>query len=665
MDRRRFLETCGVTAGAGALLNVLNWTVSAQEAVPRPNILWLLAEDFSPHLGCYGDPDAITPAIDALADDGLRYTRAYSHAPVCAPARSTLFTGMSPACLGSQQMRTVVAKPDHVRCFTEYLHDAGYYCFNGMSLGGKDHNRGVQSKDDFNFRTPSGTWDARFTPRMTDPEQIRKAHWSACTDGQPFFGLIGFVCTHQSQYGRTETPKQARHLIPLVKDNELKDRARLTIPPYHPDTPEVREIWGRYKDAATNADHQVARVIEMLKQDGLYDDTIVIFFGDHGHGIPGGKRWLWDSGLRVPLIVRVPEKYQHLLPESRVGVTDRMVSFEDFAPSMLRLGGVPIPDHMEGKPFLGAKSLPKRDLVYGIRDRIDGVYELIRSVRDERYHYMRNFFPHDGAHAEWIEWEWAPHMLRSMRELHNRGALSGRQDMFFANSRPAEELYDMTNDPDQMYNLADDPKHQSALMRLRNACFEHMKQIGDLGLLPEYECWKRAEGRTQHDIATDPRLNPVDRLLAAAVLTGQRDPANLPELVKLLDDADAGVRWWGTVGLAALGKDAEPATEALRQTLRDEAPDPRIGAAQALCTLGHEQEALPVLIKALQHESIFVRLRALNALLRIGDKARPALPHVRAARMDRTTAQIVPYHLDNTINTFLTRFGEDPLPRTK
>jgi arylsulfatase A-like enzyme len=623
-------------------------------AEPRPNILWIVAEDFSPNLGCYGDPDARTPNLDRLAAQGVRFNRAFSHAPVCAAARSTLITGMSPASLGSQQMRTIVPKPDSIRTFPELLRKAGYFTFNGLKMGSENHDYRGQSKDDFNFRTPVETWEKRWDTLPELAETVKQ---------RPFFGIFGSVTTHQSQYGRERGPLNALHLIPLVKGNEVHDRATIHLPPYYPDEPELREIWARYHDHAMNLDRQVGELVRRLEQHGLLDDTIIFFFGDHGHGVPGGKRCLWDAGLHVPLIVRVPEKFRHLIPEAPGTASDRMVSFEDFAPSMLRLAGIGVPEWMQGRPFLGAQPLPARKRVYGIRDRIDGLYDLSRSVRDDRFLYIRNFYPHHGWIPSFTEWDWAPGIFAGLKRAHDEGKMKNwRQDIFFTDARPVEELYDVNADLYQLTNLAGDPRYAADLERLRGELFDHMWDIRDVGLLPEFEVWRRAAGKPHYDVARETeRMNPIGALWEAAAVAAERDPKNIGKLTDLLKSGNAGVRWWAAQGLAGLRAEAKPAGEALANALKDDSPEVRIAAAEALCHLGKDKLGLPVLLDALKHETIFVRMQAINAFIQLGDLAKPHMEKIVAAKMDKKIAQIPEYHLTGLINHLLVRFGQKPL----
>lgn len=574
-------------------------------AAERPNILWITCEDTSPHLGCYGDPLAATPHLDALAKQSVRYTRAFAYTGVCAPSRSCLITGVYPLRLGSQHMRSTTLLPDGVKCFPEYLRAAGYYCSNNV-------------KTDYNFAVPKDVWD----------ESSNGAHWRNRKQGQPFFSVFNFTVCHQSQIFCDENKYQqnTKRLTP----EQRHDPAKVRVPPVHPDTPEFRKEWARHFDNVTAMDYQAGDVLAELEKDGLADDTIVFFFSDHGTGMPGVKMFAWDVSLRVPLLVRFPKKWQHLAPAKPGETTDRLVSFVDFAPTVLTLCGVKVPTHMQGVAFLGEQAGPPRRYVFGGKDRQGERHDTIRSVHDGRWHYLRNF----QSHLPWAQHISYVHQHASMRvwqALYEQGKLGGPTARFFQ-TKPPEELYDVQADPWEVTNLAADPRYRKELERLRAECRASMKGAGDLGLLPEREIHARAAGRTPYDIATDPRRNPLDDLLAAADLANQRDPRQLLRLVELLGAKDAAVRWWGAVGLVALRDKAKPAAEALRKAARDDSPDVRLAAAEALANLGYE-EALPLVREGLQNDSVFIRLAALNIADRLGARARPLLPAVRVAKL--------------------------------
>jgi uncharacterized sulfatase len=583
-------------------------------ATDRPNILWITCEDTSPHLGAYGDQFAVTPRLDALARESVRYTQAFAYTGVCAPSRSCLITGVYPLRLGSHHMRSTTRLPENIRCFPEYLRAAGYYASNNV-------------KQDYNFATPPGTWD----------DSSNRAHWRGRTAGKPFFSVFNFTVTHQSQIFCDDAKYQAntRRLTP----DQRRDPGKVPVPPFHPDIPEFRREWARHYENVTAMDYQVGDVLAELERDGLADDTIVFFFSDHGTGMPGIKMWAWGPSLHVPLLVRFPKKWQHLAPTRPGEATDRMVTFIDFAPTVLSLAGVDLPAHLQGSAFLGPKAGPPREFIFGGKDRQGEAVDTIRYIRDQRFQYLRNFQPH-LPYAQFMSYNWQHASMRAWEQLHRAGKLTGAPARFFAPRKAIEELYDVRQDPWQVRNLAADPAYAGELSRLRAALATRMREAGDLGLLPEREMHARAAGTTPYAIATDARRNPIPALLRAADLANQMNPGQVSALADLLRAEDPALRWWGAVGLLALGADAATAKPALVSALDDSSPDVRIMAAETLARLDGNARALRVLESALRENDVFARLAALNAAQRLGPLARSLLPAIREAKIS------VPEHKD-------------------
>jgi len=314
----------------------------------------------------------------------------------------------------------------------------------------------------------------------------------------------------------------------------------------------------------TLMDREAGRLLRELEEDGLAEDTIVFFFSDHGAGLPRSKRWLYDSSLRVPLLVRFPEKFRSWAPAPPGGTCDRRVSFVDFGPTVLSLAGVPVPPSLQGRPFLGAAAGPPREYVYGFRDRMDERTDLLRAVRDGRFKYIRNYLPH-RPYAQHVSYMYEMPTMKVWRRLYDEGKLSGPARAFF-DPKPVEELYDTEADPWEVRNLAGDPAHRETLERLRGALRSWMLEIRDLGFLPEPDLRARFGGTPPYE----------------AVRASRRDAGEIPELTRLLADGDPAARWWGATGLGALGPGAAPAREALRKTLEDPAPWVRVAAADAL-----------------------------------------------------------------------------------
>lgn len=444
-------------------------------ATSRPNILWISAEDISPDLGSYGDAYARTPNLDKLASQGARFGKAFSVAPVCAPSRSAIITGMYPTSIGSHPMRSKAVPPVGVKAFPEYLRAVGYYCTNN-------------SKTDYNFEAPPS-----HTPPVTVwDESSRNAHWRNRAPGQPFFAVFNLVVTHESQI-RTGPQEFAKNTAAL-RPEDRHEPAKAVLPPYYPDTPIVRGDWARYYDLITAMDLQAAELLKQLEEDGLAEDTVVFFWGDHGRGLPRAKRWLYDSGIRVPLMVRWPGQIQ---PGT---VREDLVSLLDLAPTVLTLAGVPIPAHMQGQVFIGKGAARPRQYVFAHRDRMDEACDRMRAVHDGRYKYIRNFFP-GRPYAQHIDYMEEMPTMREMRRVHkdhfnalspNYGkAMTEAQRHFFQPEKPAEELYDLNSDPHEVKNLANSGAHQSELKRLRQALEQWQKTTKDLGSIREEELRER------------------------------------------------------------------------------------------------------------------------------------------------------------------------------
>jgi len=573
---------------ATLLLPTLLSAASTQE--PRPNILWITSEDNGPHLGCYGDPVASTPVLDALAARGMRYERAWSNAPVCAPARTTIITGVYASSLGAEHMRSEVPLPEGMQLFPQYLREAGYYCTNN-------------SKTDYNLRAPGSPWDV----------SSNRAHWRGRAEGQPFFAVFNFTQSHESQIRRR--PHEA-----------LLDPAEVRVPAYHPDHPEVRRDWAQYHDKLSVIDERAGRVLAELEQDGLTQDTIVVYYGDHGSGMPRSKRWPYDSGLRVPMIVHVPERLMHLAPDEYEvgGVSERLVSFVDLAPTALSLAGIQPPAFHQGLAFAGAFEAPAPAFAFGFRGRMDERVDLTRSVTDGRYVYIRNYMP-QRAQGAYLDYMFQTPTTRVWRELYDRGVLEGPGQRRFWEPKSSEELYRLASDPDEVHDLAreSDAEVLQALGRLRAALREHQLAVRDLGFYPEAELHALVGERAPYDLAREQGAYPLERALAAAEeASGAADAARL---VTMLGDEAVHVRSWAASGAARTR--ASEHTDALRSALgvalSDESACVRVLAAEALVHQGEGQERLDARALLIEHANVevhglYVAVLALNSLDAIG-----------------------------------------------
>lgn len=565
----------------------------------RPNILWIVAEDMNPHLGCYGDTNAITPNIDRFAERSLRYANCWSTAPVCAPARTALISGMYPTSIGGEHMRSGVRLPVQMQLYPQLLAEAGYYCVN-------------KSKEDYNIVGKGRIW-AESSPR---------AHYRNRKPGQPFFAAFNIETTHESQI--RSKPHTLKH-----------DPAKIRLPAYHPDLPEVRRDWAQYYDKITEMDGTVGRHLKELDELHLADDTIVFFYGDNGSGMPRSKRWPYNSGLHVPLIVHMPDKWKSLHPEDYMpgGASKRLVSFVDFAPTLLSLAGKPRADWMQGRAFLGKFLEPPPKYLHGLRGRMDERYDLVRSVRDERFIYIRNFMPH-LIYGQYIEYMFQTPTTRVWRERYDAGELQAPQTRFWE-TKPPEELYDLASDPDEVKNLASDPGHQAILAELRKAMRDHALSIRDAGFLGEAEMHRRAQGRTVYEMAQDKDAYPMEAILNMAELASNLTPDVLPQLRAGLLHKDAAVRYWAAMGLLMRGGGAlETSRSDLKKALKDPSPSVRVVAAETLGRFGNAEETgfaidtLKNLVSPVDNGA-YVSMMALNVVANLGPKADSLKAHIR------------------------------------
>ena len=613
VTRRGFLKTLGVSAAALSLprsLPAAEATGGRPAPANRPNILWISCEDTSPWLGYCGETYANTPNLDRLAAEGVHFTNAFVAAPVCSPSRFAIITGIHATSMGTQRLRSKFPVPDFVKGFPTYLREAGYYCTN-------------------NVKTDYNTFDEPAIVKASWDDCSAKAHWRSRPPGRPFFSVFNAMETHQSRTFESFIPELEKRLKP----DERHDPAKAPLPPYYPDTPTARATVARCYDWITIMDRDhVGRLLRELEEDGLADDTVVFFYSDGGRGMPRGKRTLYDSGLRVPLLVRFPPKYRSWAPAGPGGTCDRLVSFVDFGSTVLSLAGVPIPSLSHGIPFLGPSAGPPRDVVFGARDRVDEAFDLVRSVRNQRYLYIRNFMPHVSCNQpEGFSDQLA--LRREIARLAEEGRLDAAQMAYAGPVKPLEELYDTETDPHQVRNLAGAPEHRDALVRLRGRLRAWMEETRDLGFLPEPELARRAAGTTPLEWARQIRPDPLPTILGTADRVGRPDA--LDRQAGLLADADPAVRYWAAVGLAARGKAAEPARSALERALGDDSATVRIEAAGALVRLGGDDKsrepALEMLARSLKDASLDVRLHAARTLQLLGAKARSVLPEMKEA----------------------------------
>lgn len=456
-----------------ALAALTSNSASAQTASPqgegRPNVLWIIAEDIGPELGAYGTPEVRTPNLDGLAARGMLFTQAFSTSPVCSPSRSALNTGMYQTTIGAHNHRShrprdpspyPFALPEGVQLVSDWLRQAGYYTANIRHFPEGVDFQGT-GKTDWNF-TPSAE------PFDTDRWDDLKSH-------EPFYAQVNFPETHRGEHWDRAHERIAR----------AADPDKIVLPHYYPDHPAVREDWAQYLNTVMSLDRKVGVVLELLERDGLADNTVVIFMGDHGRAMVRGKQWPYDSGLHIPLIVYWPASVAVPTQYESAGVSDQLISLIDVAATTLAIGGVRKPTLMQGRVFLGHDADPPRLQVFGARDRCDETVDRIRTVRTKRYRYVRNFMP-ERPFLQTNRYKEASYpTIWIMRWLHSEDGLTPPQARLLAPSRPQEELYDVSLDPYEIDNLAASPAHQEILEQLRMELDTWMLESNDLGRIPE------------------------------------------------------------------------------------------------------------------------------------------------------------------------------------
>ncbi len=453
----------------------LGFTFAGVAAAPdkHPNVLWLIAEDFSPDLGCYGTREVFSPNIDRLAAEGMRFTRMFTTAPVCSASRSAFMTGMYQTTIGAHNHRSHrddgYQVPPGVRPLPEWLRAAGYFTANirtfpkGIPFSGA-------GKTDWNF-----TYDAATV--------FESDNWGDLKQRQPFIAQVNFKETHRP----FKAPKRA-------------DPAKVALPPIYPDHPIARQDWAAYLDAASALDEKIGKVLALLEREGLADDTIVIFMGDHGQAHVRGKQFVYDDGLRIPFIIRWAKNFPAPQGFSAGTVSDRIMEAIDIAPTLIDLAGAPKPAGMQGRILFGAHAEPPRTYAFGARDRCDETVFRLRTVRDARYRYIRNFTPERPFLQPNRYKEKNYPDIALIKELGAQGKLTPWQaDFYLAPSMPAEELYDMENDPYSMHNLVNSPseEHRTALTRLRAVLETWIADSNDQGRNLEPPALAAAEGYTK------------------------------------------------------------------------------------------------------------------------------------------------------------------------
>lgn len=534
-----------------------------------PNILWIVSEDNGSNwLGCYGNRDAQTPRLDAMAAEGVRFTHAYSNAPVCAVARSTILNGAYAVCQGTEHMRSRPVIPAAFKSYVSYLRESGYYTTNN-------------AKTDYNFAgNDRAIWDACSV----------KAHYKNRPEGQPFFAVFNLEITHESNLFPAVVKKNRQNgTIPATP---RLDVSKLTVPPCMPDLPEVREDIAIYHDCMTALDRKVGALLDELKKSGLADDTIVLYYADHGGAVARGKRYLEDTGVRIPMILHVPEKWRKLCPFKPGSAADELVAFVDFAPTLLSICGLERPAQMQGRAFLGEKRIapPADHCVFLFADRFDDTDGMRRGLTDGNYKYIRCFTPWVPA-APYSFYSLGQPSWAAMRKAWEQGKLEGYHKALWESPQPVERLFDTRTDPWEIHNLAADPAQAERLALFRDRLKTQMNQIRDTGVVPE-AMWVSMVGNSNiYEAMRKPDFDYPKTLDAAfSASSGAVDA-----LTEAAISPSPVARYWAAVGSVVAAKPVK----GLPALLRDASPIVRIMAADAMIACGEKAAGTTALMAEL------------------------------------------------------------------
>lgn len=533
-------------------------SLAATAFAELPNILWITSEDNAAHwLGCYGNKQASTPRLDKLAAEGIRFTRAYSNAPVCAVARSTILNGAYATSMGTQHMRSRHPIPASFRSYVSHLREIGYYCTNN-------------SKTDYNFKgNDAAIWD----------ECSGKAHYRKRPKDKPFMAVFNLTVSHESSlFPETVRKHRKKGIIP---ESPRVNPADIILPPSQPDLPEMRSDAAIYHDCITAMDRQVGKLLDELKNQGLADTTIIFYYSDHGGAMARGKRYLEDSGVRVPMIVHLPEKWRHLSPFAPGSVVEEPVAFVDLAPTVLSLAGIATPASMQGRAFLGKHRAAPREFEFLFGDRFDDIPGMRRAITDGEFKYIRCFSPYLPG-APYSSYAFGQPSWKAWKEAAAAGKLSGYHDEIWQATQPVELLFDLKSDPWEIHNLAAKPELAERLKAMRGKLRETMINTRDSGVVPE-EMWKQlaADGTIHGYVANAGEDHAAWVDLAFMATSG----SITTELEAAFESPSPVARYWaGSSGLFHPGKAVHLAGK-LKKLAEDSSPVVRRRAAEALAAI--------------------------------------------------------------------------------
>ncbi len=499
-------------------------------AQDKPNILWITIEDTSPQfIGCYGDENAKTPVIDKLAEEGVRFTNAFSTGTVCSPSRSAIITGVKTYKLGTGNHRSNYQIPERIKGFPYYLRKQGYYTTNN-------------NKTDYNVANGK-----KFIKEAWN-ENSGKAGWWNREPGQPFFAIFNFMDSHQSRTMTNDYSWYEDKVLSKLSEEERIGDNEFEMPPFYKDSPEMRKQMARVYNSIKLTDNKIGKLLKRLEDDHLRDSTIIFFYADHGEGIPRGKTNGINLGYRVPFVVWFPEKYKHLSPWGTSGVvTDELVSFEDLAPTLISIAGGKLPEHLEGRRLLGKDRDKPTDCLILSADRADNGIDMVRTVTDGDFIYSRNFYPYQPE-VRYIRYMEIGQIKKQMRADYAAKELNDLQSSLFE-ARPAEFLFNIKDDQWETKNLVNDPHYKSVLKKMRKQLDRQLTKARDVLFLPEFEIAKISKNETAYDFRLDKKRYPFKMIYKAASLSGVRSGKIAEQQVKLMHSTNKFVRYWAIMGM--------------------------------------------------------------------------------------------------------------------
>ncbi len=579
------------------LFLILIVVVNVSFAQQKPNILWITIEDTSPQfIGCYGNSNARTPVIDRLAEEGIRFTNAFSTGTVCSPSRTAIITGVKTYKTGTGNHRSKYQVPAFIKGFPYYLQQLGYYTTNNAKT---DYN--VAGEKEF----IAEAWN----------ESSGKAGWWNRKPGQPFFAVFNYNESHQSRT-MTETYNwYVENVYNQLLPNERIGDNDFEMPPFYLDSPEMRKQFARVYNSIKLTDNKIGELLARLEKDKLKDSTIIFFYADHGEGMPRGKTNGINYGYRVPFIIWFPEMYKHLSPWGKAGiVSDELIDFTDLAPTIISLAGGEIPEHLEGRAVLGKNRKKPIEYLFLSSDRSDNGIDMVRTVTDGKHVYSRNFLPFINE-ARYIRYMEIGEIKQQMRKDLAEDKLNPLQKSLFE-PRPAEFLFDIENDLWETKNLAGDPKYRTVLEKMRNLLKEEVLRSRDVMFLPEYEIGLLSETTSAYEFRLNKAKYPLEEIYEAASIAGFRGKEVAAKQIELLKSNNNFVRYWAILGLRSQSADdLKSFSNEIINAMEDSYPPAAVTASAIAYEMFNNKTAEENLKKFCANENVQISLMAINYLL--------------------------------------------------